>query len=178
MQQFRPPSGTRDARAFDDAIKRVLAELAGRTVWIGARRAGAHELPGHLEWAVDDGVAARWLEAGDDVRQGDIVVLHDPVTTAPADAIRQLGAHVICHVLGLREPAPAVDAYVVSGATPDGTQVVAALLPCSGIVTAKQMRGRRYRDAGWSSLLADIVAGDREECVGGTLHPRPAVAAR
>jgi hypothetical protein len=40
------------------------------------------------------------------------------------------------------------------------------------------MRGARYRDIGWSSLLADVVATDREECVGGTLHPRPAVPAR
>jgi hypothetical protein len=55
---------------------------------------------------------------------------------------------------------------------------MAAVIPCAGIVAIKTVRGTDYRDIGWSSLLADVVARDREECVGGTLHPRPSVAAR
>ena len=128
---------------------------------------------------------AAWLEAPDenadlpaDVRPDDVVVLHDPLTADPADAIRQRGAHAVWHVMSPHEPAPAIDAYVVTGRTPDGAQVVAALMPGTGIVIAKEMRGAGYRDVGWASVLADVVRTDREECVGGTLHARPAVAPR
>jgi hypothetical protein len=33
-------------------------------------------------------------------------------------------------------------------------------------------------DLGWGSALADVVAHDRRESVGGTLHARPTVAMR
>ena len=101
-----------------------------------------------------------------------------PLTAAPADAIRQRGAHAVWQVMSPREPAPAIDAYLVTGRTADGAHVVAALMPGAGIVIAKEMRGATYRDVGWCSLLADVVRTDREECVGGTLHARPAVAPR
>jgi hypothetical protein len=191
MEQFRAPSGTRDARAFDSARKRILAELAGRTVWCAsaprADSAAARRLREHLQWADDDGVAAQWLpvpesrsseDAVADVRPDDIVVLHDPLTAAPAEAIRQRGAHAVWLLISPHAPAPAIDAYVVTGRTPDGALVVAAVMPCAGIVSAKEMRGGSYRDVGWGSVLADVVARDREECVGGTLHARPAIAPR
>jgi hypothetical protein len=183
LELFRAPSSTRDARAFDSARRRALTELAGRTVWcVGG--AFAWRLRTHLEWAGDNGVAAAWLQVREgedlvaDVRRGDIVVLDDSRTATPAQAIRERGAHAIWRVIAPREPAPAIDAYVMTGRTADGVQIAAALMPGTGIVTAKEMRGVMYRDVGWSSLLADVVRTDREECVGGTLHARPAVAPR
>jgi hypothetical protein len=191
MEQFRAPSGTRDVRALDSTRKRILAELAGRTVWCASAlrsdSAAARRLREHLQWADDDGVHASWLQmpeprAGEDVvadvRPDDIVVLHDPLTAAPAQAIRERGAHAVWLLISPRWPAPAVDAYVVTGRTSDGAYVVAAVMPGAGIVSAKEMRGDSYQDVGWSSVLADVVARDREECVGGTLHARPAIAPR
>jgi hypothetical protein len=189
MQHVQAPLGTRDARAFDSARKRIVAALAGRTVWCAtAVRAGsapARRLCEHLAWAGDDGVATAWLplpeaprDLAGNVRAGDIVVLHHPLTAEPAEAIRERGAHAVWQLIAPRERSPGVDAYVVTGRTADGAHVVAALMPSAGIVSAKQMRGPAYRDVGWSSLLADIVQTDREECVGGTLHARPAIAPR
>jgi hypothetical protein len=40
------------------------------------------------------------------------------------------------------------------------------------------VRSGRRHDLAWSSMLADVVDADRGESVGGTLRPRPAVAAR
>jgi hypothetical protein len=191
MERFRAPSGTRDARTLESARKRILTELAGRTVWCAsaprADSAAARRLRQHLQWADDDGIAAAWLQIPESrsdedvvaqVRPDDIVVLHDPLTAAPAQAIRERGAHAVWLLLSPHSPAPAIDAYVVTGRTSDGAYVVAAVMPCAGIVSAKEMRGGSYRDVGWSSVLADVVARDREECVGGTLHARPAIAPR
>jgi hypothetical protein len=38
--------------------------------------------------------------------------------------------------------------------------------------------GQRRQNLAWSGVLADVVDADRGESVGGTLHPRPAVATR
>jgi hypothetical protein len=57
-------------------------------------------------------------------------------------------------------------------------QDLAALLPCSGIVVAKEIASSSRRALGWSALLADAVNADRDETVGGRRHVRPAVAAR
>jgi hypothetical protein len=183
LEHFRAPSGTRDLRAFESARNRTLAELAGRTVWcVGG--AAAQRLRRRLQWAVDAGIESlplRLPEAEDlveDVRQDDIVVVHHPLTAARADAIRERGAHAVWHVVAPREPAPAIDAYLMTGRTADGAQIVAAVMPRAGIVAAKEIQGGSYRDVGWTSLLADVVRTDRDECVGGTLHARPAVAPR
>jgi hypothetical protein len=191
VERFRAPSGTRDARALDSARKRIVADLAGRTVWCASAHseggAAARRLRGYLAWADDDGVAAAWCElpeTGDagndvaDVQPGDIVVLHDPLTAAPAEAIRARGAHAVWQVNAPHDHAPAVDAYVMATRTPDGGYLVAALMPWAGIMAAKVVRSDAYRDVGWSSLLADVVRSDRSECVGGTLHARPTVAPR
>lgn len=184
LEHFQVPSGTRDARAFDSARRRTLAELAGRTVWcVGG--ALAQRLRDRLKWGGGDGMRAAWLEVLDDdadiaadVRPDDIVVLHHPLTAGRAEAIRQRGTHTVWHVIEPREATPAVDAYLMTGATADGAQFVAALMPGAGVVMAREIRGATYRDVGWSSLLADVVRSDRDECVGGTLHARPAIAPR
>jgi hypothetical protein len=191
LERLQAPSDTRDARVLESARKRMLAELAGRTVWCasghGPGRADARRLRAHLRSAGDEGVAARRLHVPEPpheadaiagVQPGDIVVLHAPLTATPAEAIRQRGAHAVWQVSLPRDLAPAVDAYVVTGRTADGAYVVAAFLPSAGIMTAKQAIGATYHDFGWCSLLADVVRRDREECVGGTLHARPAIAAR
>jgi hypothetical protein len=51
-------------------------------------------------------------------------------------------------------------------------------MPCAGVLAAKDIPGpppERFHDVGWSSVLAEVVHGDRGKSVGGTLHPRPAV---
>jgi hypothetical protein len=185
MEHFQAPTGTRDARALRYARERTLNELAGRTVWLGAESARAHRLREDLAWTGAGGVASGWIrmpapddeDLSADVRPDDIVVLHDPLAGAPAEAIRQRGAHVIL-ARSADAPTPAISAYVFSIATGAGAHLIAAVIPCAGIVAVKTVRGTDYRAIGWSSLLADVVARDREECVGGTLHPRPAVPAR
>jgi hypothetical protein len=112
------------------------------------------------------------------VRSGDIVVVHHPLAAAQATELRERGAHAIWHVLSARERAPAVDAYLMTRSSWVGGRVVVALVPAADVVFAKEMRGAAYEDIGWCSVLADVVRTDREECVGGTLHARPAVAAR
>lgn len=193
IETFRMPSGTREARALESARKRIAADLAGRTVWCASpvREGGesAQRLRGHLEWVDRDGVTAAWLRVlpgmplGDDlvagVRPDDVVVLLDPLTAAPAEAIRARGAHAVWHVARPHAPAPAIDAYIVATRTLNGAHVIAALMPGAGIVAAKELRGdASQRHVGWSSLLADVVRSDRDECVGGTLHARPAIPPR
>jgi hypothetical protein len=172
LEQFRAPAGTRDARVHDWARKQTLERLAGRTVWCAER------LGRHLEWSAGGGVRADPLRAPEDVRPGDIVVLHHPLAAAEANELRERGAHAIWHVLSAQERAPAVDAYLMTGTSWAGEAFVVALVPAADVVFAKEMRGATYEDIGWCSLLADVVGADREECVGGTLHARPAVAAR
>jgi hypothetical protein len=177
LEHFQAPAGTRDSRAFDRTRKRTLDDLAGRTVWCAGGAAAQH-LRRHVGWSSGDGVRAEPLRRAEDLRPDDIVVLHRPLTAAPAEEIRQLGAHAVWHVPSTREQSPAVDAYLLTGTTADGAQVVAALVPAAGAAFAKAMRGSTYLDVGWGSLLAAIVRSDREECVGGTRHARPAVAPR
>lgn len=181
VEHFQAPSGTRDARSLVSARNRILVALAGRTVWLRAGSRTAQRLRSHLSWAVGQGIATAWLgtvaaeDFGAGVHPDDIVFLDDE---RAADAIRQRGAHVICLPVGPHEPLRSVDAYVIGGRTADGAQIVAALMPCAGIATAKETRGTSYADVGWTSLLADVVGMDREDCVGGTHHARPAIAPR
>lgn len=54
-------------------------------------------------------------------------------------------------------------------------------MPHAGRVELKEVVAaapRRPASLPWSSALADVVLEDRDEHVGGRLHPRPAVAAR
>ena len=70
----------------------------------------------------------------------------------------------------LRSHTAGVDAYLMRWG--DG---MAAVMPSADLVTIDA-----EPDMGlmWMSVLADVVSGDRDETVGGTLHPRPVVAAR
>ena len=172
LEQFRAPAGTREARVHDRAREQTLERLAGRTVWCAER------LGRHLEWSAAGGVRADPLRAPEDVRPGDIVVLHHSLAAAQANELRERGAHAIWHALSAHERAPAADAYLMTGTSWTGGAFVVALVPAAGVVFAKEMRGPAYEDIGWCSLLADVVRADREDCVGGTLHARPAIAAR
>jgi hypothetical protein len=134
---------------------------------------------------------------GADVRADDVVVLHDPLTALFAQAIRERGAFAVWHVsvtaaapeeaataaLGfLRRFTAGMDAYVATSAGR-----LTAAVPAAGVVAAKEVEmpaapgdpaAGPYESLGWSGLLADVVQGRHGECVGGTLHVRPVVAAR
>jgi hypothetical protein len=153
----------------------------------------AEQLDAMLETAIEDvalGPAERAIcaQATPDVapvvRRDDVVVLHDALTALLAQPVREQGAHAVWLVRAgspprrpareawrfLRAYTFGVDAYVMGWG---GS--VAAVMPAAGVVTVKETL---QPDLGWSSMLADVVDGDRDETVGGTLHPRPAVAAR
>jgi hypothetical protein len=52
-------------------------------------------------------------------------------------------------------------------------------MPGADVLAAKQVFDPGPGDMlGWRSALADVVADDRDEHVGGRRHVRPAVAAR
>jgi hypothetical protein len=129
-----------------------------------------------------------------------VVVAHDAVGAAAAEAVRDRGAHAVWR-FRVRGPsrAPArqareflqglagcVDAYVLSwferGARGEPVERVTAAMPSAAIVAAKEFPARwlaeEPRCLAWQMALAEIVRTDREECVGGRLHPRPTVAAR
>jgi hypothetical protein len=132
---------------------------------------------------------------GAGVRPGDMVVLHDPLTAMLAPALRERGAHAVWFLRRGSAPSDAggtqawdflrpftapADAYVVawSRPSPRGGMIegVAALIPAGDRVAAKESAPAGH--LGWSSMLADVMAGDRGESVGGTRRARPAVAWR
>jgi hypothetical protein len=87
----------------------------------------------------------------------------------------------------LRPHARAIDAMVMSwtdpGDRPQGMEHIGAAMPSPGLLAAKEIaatgaEAQALHNRGWSTLLADIVDRDRGECVGGTLHARPAVPRR
>jgi hypothetical protein len=139
-----------------------------------------------------EAAAAGERAIGGDVRAGDLVVVHVAAAALAAQAFRARGAHVVWYV----DPAAGtaavgavhrytgdVDAYI-SGSVqraPAGRVVrhVAALMPGADVLAAKQLFGPDPGDMlGWRTALADVVADDHDEHVGGRRHIRPAVAAR
>jgi hypothetical protein len=159
--------------------------------------------------ASDEDVFATGVRDGDalvgpDVGQGDVVVLHDALTAALAEDVRERGAHAVWRVPAapapsdaagtdawsfLRAHTPAVDAILMTWFQPDArgflVERVAALMPSADVVAAKEIAPAPparatppFEDAAWSTLLADVVAGDRGERVGGRRHARPGVPAR
>jgi hypothetical protein len=133
------------------------------------------------------------------VDPGDIVVAHDALSATAAPAMRERGAHAVWRVLLSRRSRNAehralgflpvfgrLDAYLLGWRErgPGGqiTERVAAAMPSAGMIAAKEFAvappGEDWRRLVWWMALAEIVRSDREECVGGTLHPRPAVPAR
>ncbi len=143
--------------------------------------------------------AERAASAEDDittsVRPEDVVVLHDPLTVAFAQAIREQGGHALWHIRIAAAPrgrgaqpeeawtflsacSSGVSAYVVSWS---GGGQIAAIVPCSGVGFAKEIAGAGgpgSQELAWASLLSDVLDYDRLDCVGGTLHVRPVVPAR
>jgi hypothetical protein len=130
------------------------------------------------------------------IARGDVVVLHDPVATLLTGAVRERGAHAVWHLSPTQAPAAraawdflcgsasGTDAYLVSsrhsGRAGRAVDRISALMPSAGVVAQKEVDAARAdgHEAGWVSALGEIVDGDRDETVGGTLHPRPSVAAR
>src|SRR3954452_19569611 len=136
------------------------------------------------------------------VSSDDVVVVHDALTALLAEALRERGAHAVWHVsftpapsrptaaaarTFLRRYTSRMDAYVMTWSPYDRrpravVERIAALLPSTDAVAAKDIpadyAGGEPRQLGWSTVLADVVNGDREETVGGTRHARPRVPAR
>ena len=137
---------------------------------------------------------------GDGVCPGDVVVAYDALSAALCEAVRDRGAHAVwCIRIARRwiNPArqalefvgqftPGIDAYLLSwverSARGQTVERVAAAMPSPGIVATKEFPARfpagEPRRLAWQMALAEVVRSDRDEAVGGTLHPKPTVAAR
>jgi hypothetical protein len=128
------------------------------------------------------------LQGAELVGRGDVVVMHDALSAALTQPLRESGAHAVWYVSDgttaivaaawefLRPYTAAIDAYVVSWSE-RGARHVAAVMPGPDRVAQKDL-GPGGDDLGWSSLLAAVVRDDRADRVGGARRPRPVVAAR
>jgi len=163
IEHFAVPTSGRQARRQQDARSRAADELGDRTVW----------------WWTDGG-----RHPDDPVCPQDVVVLCDRPAPELVAFLRDLGVHVVCHVVARLPPAPApaVDAYVVTWyERPRGGRRdynLAALMPSARSVIAKDLVAGMSDELGWNSLLAGVVHSDRDETAGGTRHARPVVAPR
>jgi hypothetical protein len=188
LERLEPPDDVWTARALSAACDRVDDVLAERAVWRIAS-AGAAQVTGTEE--LDALIANQ-------VRADDVVLAHDASSALLARAVRERGGHAVWRLaLGLDTDtlarvnprggfATCIDAYLVSwterrtGAEP--LACLAAAIPSTGIVAATETPassfGDELRRLAWRMALAEIVRSDRDETVGGTLHPRPTVAAR
>jgi hypothetical protein len=168
-------------RDLAEQLDALLAQRRARPLDI-AQRAGCAEAAAAGEQAI-----------GGDVRAGDVVVVHDGTAALTAQAFRARGAHVVwcidpaagtATIDALHRYTGNVDAYVSSTVrrAPAGQVVrhVAVLMPGADVLAAKEVFGPPDPGdmLGWHSALADVVADDRDEHVGGRRHVRPAVAAR
>ena len=162
-----------------------------------AKRAG---LPREAQELYAEAAARRGLfEAG--VVDGDVVVAHDALSAVLIEAVRERGAHAIWRLClrgssstsGARQAlefvrrfTPGLDAYVITWqerrSHGQSFESVAAAMPSAGILASKEFPSRSAglepRRLAWRMALAEIARSDRGECVGGTLQPRPTVAAR
>ena len=184
IEIFAEPSSTRAGRTLRCSRDRALDQLAGRSIWCDAEipaytTTRRLELPGDAPLAE---LAARPDVALTEVDRDDIVLLDDALTALMAEAVRERGAHTVWLLAAAgdapayrarsftRPSASAVDAYVTSW-----RDAVAALIPSSDRVTVK---AGPDAELDWNCALAEVVAGDRHDTVGGTFHVRPAVAPR
>ena len=185
------------AAQLDQALRLASATASPSRIGGEPGRFGRRKQAEYAEGA-RDGEAL----AGDRVEPGDVVVLHDALTTALGEPLRGRGAHVVWDVpLGtapagvavaatwefLHAHARAIDAVVLSWTDPEGrargVEHIAAAMPSPALLATKEVPAsgadaQRLHNRGWSTLLADIVDRDRGESVGGTRHARPAVPAR
>ncbi len=178
--------------AGDEALS-SLAQRLDRALIGGVFDVAAADLLAH-------GAVGGGELVGAEIRAGDVVIAHDPLSVMAAGAVRERGAHALWNVRVGAEVAAAVgqaldlmrritsgvDAYVLAwrertwrGQT---TECVAAAIPAAAIVVAKQFPAvldpENPRRLAWRMTVAEAVRSDREECVGGRLHPNPVVAAR
>ena len=175
------PGSARDARALEADRRRAIDTLAPRRVWCATLADG-------LARAIELSTALQrvgWLDvtspAGIDAEQqtahvgpDDIVVLHDGQTARLAEAMRERGAHVVLNLGPASDVRFAAHAYLMTE-----PERLAAFIPAPRVTAARKLpAGPAGRPLGWSSILAEVVACDRGETVGGTLRPRPAVTAR
>jgi hypothetical protein len=200
---LRTPASARDARVLAWAHAWADDQLGGRTVWrTGDDWAGVpgapatswldvpaeeplRQLPERLMTApapdpADDELCGTAVAAGDalvaSVRTGDVVVLQDLLSALVAQAVRERDAHAVWLSDTWPVPAPAwemlrrhataLDALVIAW---PAQRALIAIMPSTNAVTAR---------AEWSTLLGEVVDGDRAQHVGGRLHVRPFVAAR
>lgn len=184
-------------RRLAEGLESMLSGAAG-----GPAELGAHDHEIYAGGLADAGGPMQGA-----VRPGDVVVLHDPATATMADAVRDQGAHAVLQLrvatAGRAAAAEAiafmsgytghVDALVISypQAPRRGARMtrIAAMIPAGDIVAAKDVamdepiaepgspESVRSSDLGLTSLLAYLLEVDRAECVGGTRHARPVVAA-
>jgi hypothetical protein len=169
VERFTPPTGARDTRRRAYLHALVADGLGGRTVWCPPRRQEA------LERQLAGRAPVNPYAEGE-VGRDDIVVLDD---VGLSTIVRECGAHAVVRVRVLpRGPESAVDAYLIAwrGGSSLGRHL-AAVMPHSGRVVEADVRGPGD-DLAWSSVLADLVAADRDEHVGGRRHARPAVPVR
>ena len=190
IQRLGYSSGAREARALESLARAAAELLGGRTIW-------SVDPPRPEGPASAERIGEEQLLAGGRLSGDDLVLLHDPLDASMVAAIRDHGAHALWlgrgadrvvrqgdeEASGLSEgDAPAIDAYVVSWREPGGAAAVAAYVPSAELLAARRIAlgAEPFRRAhlAWSSLLADVVGTDRRDCVGGTLHARPSVAAR
>jgi hypothetical protein len=177
-------TGSDELREAARAIEALLA---------GAARAAA---PGPAESEIYASDSGREAMLGDEVRPGDIVVLHDALTAALVEAVRERGAHAVWTVQPrgrrrtrssaeamrfLQVHLAATDAYLVTWRQDVAhsvlAQAIGALMPSPDMLTAKEIGERADGDLALGCLIADVVHDDRGERVGGTRHARPIVAA-
>jgi hypothetical protein len=191
-----------DAGSLEIAVGGPLRQLAEQLESMLAGAPARESLgPAEQEIFAEGALAGETL-VGRGVGHDDVVVLHDALTAMLAQAIRERGAHVVWQVQAggapgraaagtaawtfLRRYTPGVDAYLMTWLEPQRGGVlaesIAALMPSADVVATKEVTAGggsdRRHNLAWSSMLADVVDADRGESVGGTLHPRPAVAAR
>jgi hypothetical protein len=199
---------THDAPRLERAAGHATDELAERTVWCAAilpdGRRTAHELEACLvraggcraAGAIDveaDGAPDAALRG---VRDEDVVVLHDVVSTLLTEALREQGAHPVWHLrpeamsgrawAALEAHLPALDACVLTWSVrrPDGRHEHAtAFLPAAGVVADVEVTGGRpgedaAHELAWRRALAGVVHAGHAQHVGGLRHACPAVAVR
>jgi len=207
-EQFGLWESAHEAPWLERASAHATDELAERTVWCAATlpdgRVMAHELEaclvrgggcraaGHID--VEASGAAEVALHG--VRDEDVVVLHDVVSTLLTEALREHGAHPVWHLrpealsgrawAALESHRPAVDACILTWSVsgPDGRHEHAtAVLPAAGVVADVEVVGGRpgeeaAHELAWRRALAGVVHAGHGQHVGGVRHACPSVAAR
>jgi hypothetical protein len=187
-ENLEVPQGGDQLHQLAERIDEMLTGLAARPV-LGRSERGIYA------------EAARMAEelVGDWLRPDDVLVAHDAYSALLSPAVRARGAHAVWRFrIGFpSEASPpgaldfigrftaGIDAYLLSWIErrPGGEVVerVAAAIPSAGIVAAKEFPTRSERDEprrlAWRMAMAEVVRADRGEVVGGTLHPRPTIAA-